>query len=84
MDGQAPGGGRGLSFKLGFLLLGVFPTDILTSFAVGSYLASRNDELWQFLPFLGVTLLLILTPALLVLAMGQRGARSSCRRCGTG
>ena len=28
----------GFSFKLGFLLLGVFPTDILTSFAVGSYL----------------------------------------------
>ncbi len=71
--GKLQGADAGLSFKLGFLLLGAFPTDVLTSFAVGSYLASRNDELWQFLPFLGVTLLLILTPALLVLAMGQRG-----------
>ena len=70
--GKLQGADAGFSFKLGFLLLGVFPTDILTSFAVGSYLASRNDELWQFLPFLGVTLLLILTPVLLVLAMGQR------------
>ena len=70
--GKLQGADAGFSFKLGFLLLGVFPTDILTSFAVGSYLASRNDELWQALPFLGVTLLLILTPVLLVLAMGQR------------
>jgi len=26
------------SFRLGFLLLGVFPTDILTSWAAGTYL----------------------------------------------
>jgi membrane protease YdiL (CAAX protease family) len=31
----------GFSFKLGMLLLGVFPTDILTSVAVGTYLHPR-------------------------------------------
>jgi membrane protease YdiL (CAAX protease family) len=31
------------SFRLGFLLLGVFPTDILTSVAVGAYLSSHGD-----------------------------------------
>ena len=35
------------SFKLGFLLLGVFPTDILTSFAVGSYVSSHNEPWWS-------------------------------------
>ncbi len=57
---------------MGFLLLGFFPTDILTSVAVGGYLSNRGDELWQFLPFLGVTLLLIAVPALLVVTMGAR------------
>ena len=31
------------SFRLGFLLLGVFPTDILTSIAVGGSLARHDD-----------------------------------------
>jgi threonine/homoserine/homoserine lactone efflux protein len=61
-----------LSFKLGFLLLGVFPTDILTSFAVGSYLSSHGDPWWHFLPFLGLTLLLLASPAIAALAFGQR------------
>jgi hypothetical protein len=62
----------GLSFKLGFLLLGVFPTDIITSVAVGSYLSSQGDPWWHFLPFLGLTLLLLGAPALAALAFGQR------------
>jgi len=62
----------GLSFKLGFLLLGVFPTDILTSFAVGSYLSSHGDPWWHFLPFLGLTLLLLASPAIAALAFGKR------------
>ena len=33
----------GFSFKLGVLLLGAFPTDILTSVAVGSYLSTSGD-----------------------------------------
>src|SRR6266571_804586 len=40
------------SFRLGLLLLGLFPTDILTSLAVGSYLSSHGDPWWQLLPFL--------------------------------
>jgi hypothetical protein len=60
------------SFKLGFLLLGVFPTDILTSAAVGGYLASHGDPLWHFLPFLVLTLLFLALPSLLIIGLGQR------------
>ena len=60
------------SFRLGFLLLGVFPTDILTSFAVGTYLSSQGDPWWHLLPFLFLTLLFLALPALLLLAFGQR------------
>jgi hypothetical protein len=63
----------GLSFKLGLLLLGVFPTDILTSFAVGSYLANHGDDLWQALPFIGLTLLILAIPSLIVISLGERG-----------
>jgi threonine/homoserine/homoserine lactone efflux protein len=61
------------SFRLGFLLLGVFPTDILTSVAVGSYLANQGDPWWHLLPFLALTLLLLSLPVILVLALGERG-----------
>jgi hypothetical protein len=61
-----------LSFRLGFLLLGVFPTDILTSVAVGSYLSTHGDPWWHLLPFLGLTLVFLGLPAILVLALGQR------------
>lgn len=60
------------SFRLGFLLLGVFPTDILTSVAVGSYLAAHGDPWWHYLPFVALTLLLLSSPALLLLAFGRR------------
>ena len=62
----------GLSFKLGFLLLGVFPTDILTSFAVGSYLAGHDDPWWHLLPFLTLTVFLLALPALTLLVFGER------------
>jgi threonine/homoserine/homoserine lactone efflux protein len=62
-----------LSFRLGFLLLGVFPTDILTSVAVGSYLSSHGDPWWHLLPFLLLTLLFLALPVLIVLAFGKRG-----------
>jgi hypothetical protein len=61
------------SFRLGFLLLGVFPTDILTSVAVGSYLSSHGDPWWHLLPFLALTLLFLALPALLLLTFGKRG-----------
>jgi hypothetical protein len=62
----------GFSFKLGFLLLGVFPTDILTSVAVGSFLAAHGDPWWHALPFVALTLLLLSLPALLLICFGQR------------
>ncbi len=64
-----------LAFRLGFLLLGVFPTDILTSFAVGGFLARHGDPWWHALPFVAVTLLLIAAPALMLVLLGQRGQR---------
>lgn len=62
----------GLSFKLGFLLLGIFPTDILTSVAVGSFLANGGDPWWHLLPFLALTLFLLALPALLIICLGRR------------
>jgi hypothetical protein len=63
------------SFTLGFLLLGIFPTDILTSFVVGSYLAARSDAFAEALPFIGLTLLFLAAPSLTVIALGERGHR---------
>jgi hypothetical protein len=60
------------AFTLGAALLGVFPTDILTSVAVGSYLAAHGDPWWHLLPFLGLTLLFLAIPSLLIVALGQR------------
>ena len=62
------------SFRLGFLLLGVFPTDILTSWAVGTYLSNHGDPWWHLLPFVLLTLLLLALPALLLLAVRSTGA----------
>lgn len=60
------------SFRLGFLLLGFFPTDILTSVAVGSYLAA-NDAPWtDALPFISLTLLVLALPSLVLIAFGTR------------
>ena len=61
------------SFKLGFLLLGVFPTDILTSIAVGGTIAGHHDSWWQVLPFVLLTLLLLAAPSLFVLLLGEKG-----------
>jgi NADH:ubiquinone oxidoreductase subunit 6 (subunit J) len=62
----------GFSFKLGFLLLGVFPTDILTSVAVGSYLGNHGESWWELLPFLALTLFFLALPLLLIFALGER------------
>ena len=61
-----------LAFVMGVLLLGVFPTDILTSVAVGTSVAARDDAWWHVLPFVGLTLLLLALPALVLLAFGAR------------
>jgi threonine/homoserine/homoserine lactone efflux protein len=60
------------AFKLGFLLLGVFPTDILTSIAVGGSVAAHHDSWFEVLPFVLVTLLFLGLPALFVLLLGEK------------
>jgi len=60
------------SFRLGFLLLGVFPTDIITSVAVGAHLAANDLPLVDAAPFVGLTLLLLALPSLAVLLLGDR------------
>ncbi len=60
------------SFRLGFLLMGFFPTDVLTSVAVGSYLAARNAPWTDAVPFILLTLLLLALPSLALVAFGER------------
>jgi hypothetical protein len=59
-------------FVLGFLLLGVFPSDLVTSVSVGSFLSVKGEALWDYLPFLVLTLLFLALPGLMVLIMGKR------------
>jgi hypothetical protein len=60
------------AFTLGFLLLGFFPSDLITSVTVGSHLGNNGDSWWQILPFVGLTLLLLSLPALTVAMLGDR------------
>jgi Sap, sulfolipid-1-addressing protein len=60
------------AFRLGFLLLGLFPTDIITNVVVGSSLARGDDPWWYCLPFVLLTLLLEALPAIFVLLLGKR------------
>jgi hypothetical protein len=60
------------AFRLGFLLLGVFPSDLITSVSVGGYLAAEDDPLYYALGFYILTLLLLALPALAVWAIGKR------------
>jgi hypothetical protein len=61
-----------MTLVLGFLLLGFFPSDIVTSISVGSFLGSHGDAWWEVLPFVGLTLLLLSAPALMVAMLGPR------------
>ncbi|WIV67613.1 GAP family protein [Natrialbaceae archaeon AArc-T1-2] len=60
------------SFRLGFLLMGFFPTDVLTSITVGTYLASHGDPLWYAIGFVLLTLLFLSLPSLALLTIGDR------------
>jgi hypothetical protein len=60
------------AFLLGLALLGVFPTDIVTSVSVGNHLAAHGKEWVDSLAFVGLTLLLLAIPALLVVLLGER------------
>ena len=64
------------SFTLGFLLLGFFPSDLISSVVVGTHLANHGDPWWHALPFVFLTVLLLALPALLVLALGRRAETS--------
>ena len=57
---------------LGFLLLGFFPSDLVTSISVGSFVGGRGDEWAAVLPFVGLTLLFLAAPALAVAMLGNR------------
>jgi hypothetical protein len=70
--GKLQGAEPKFSFKLGFLLLGVFPTDILTSVAVGQSLANDGSPWWHCALFVGLTLFLLAIPLLSLLAFGER------------
>lgn len=59
------------TFTLGLLLLGLFPSDLITSIAVGAHLANHGEPWWHVLPFVLLALLLLALPALAVLALGQ-------------
>lgn len=60
------------AFVLGFLLLGFFPSDLITSISIGGFLSSHGDPYLNVLPFLILTLLFLSLPALLVAGMGER------------
>lgn len=61
-----------MALVLGFLLLGFFPSDLITSVSIGGFLASHGDPYLQALPFVLLTLLFLATPALMVIALGER------------
>jgi Sap, sulfolipid-1-addressing protein len=61
-----------LAFVLGFLLLGFFPSDLVTSISVGGHLSDNGDSWLDALPFIALTLLFLGSPALLVVALGHR------------
>lgn len=60
------------SFRLGFLLLGFFPTDLFTSIVVGSYLAGRKAPLTDSAGFILLTLSLLALPSLTLVMFGKR------------
>lgn len=60
------------AFMLGFLLLGVFPTDLISSVTVGLHLAREGEPWWECLPFVALTLFLLALPAFGVLLLGER------------
>lgn len=60
------------AFVLGLLLLGIFPTDILTSVTAGLHVGRHDDPWWHLLPFIGLTLLFLAVPSIGVVLLGKR------------
>ncbi len=63
------------AFMLGLALLGLFPTDILSSITVGLHVARHGGAWWQYLPFVALTVLLLALPAIGVVVLGDRADR---------
>lgn len=63
------------AFVLGFLLLGFFPSDLVTALSVGGKLGNSEDPLWHAIPYILLTLLLLGLPALGVAVLGERAQR---------
>ena len=61
-----------LSFTLGFVLLGFFPSDLITSLAVGTRIGARDNPWWHVLVFVFAVLLLLAVPVLLAILLGKR------------
>ena len=60
------------AFVLGLLLLGIFPTDILTSVSAGLFVGRHDDAWWHLLPFIGLTLVFLAAPSIGVVLLGKR------------
>lgn len=69
LEGMQPKG----SLRLGFLLLALFPGDILTALAVGGYASGQGDSWFSLLPFIALTSLFLALPALALLVLGAKG-----------
>ncbi len=72
--GRLQGASPKLAFGLGLALLGVFPTDILTSITAGLHVARNDDPWWHCLGFVTLTLLFLALPALMVVLLGKRAS----------
>lgn len=65
----------GFALRLGILLFGLMPTDILAGVTVGLHIAHHGEAWWQCLPFIALTLLLLGLPAIGVVVLGSRADR---------
>jgi threonine/homoserine/homoserine lactone efflux protein len=68
--GRLQSADAGFSFRLGLLLFLVMPTDVITMFTVGASLIRHGQPWWHSLPFVLVTLLLVVLP-LIDLLLGK-------------
>jgi len=71
VDGELTTATPRLSFRLGFLLLGFFPTDIVTSMSVGTTAANGNP-VTDAAGFVLLTLFILALPSLGVFVLGER------------
>lgn len=60
------------SFKIGFLLYLLMPTDVVSMVTVGAHLGRSRSPYWHVATFIAVTVLLAGTPLILDALMGKR------------